>query len=336
MIEINQAGFYTSVQDLGRKSWRHLGVGLSGAMDPVALSVANLMLGNAIDAAGLEITMGHACVTFHTDTEIALSGATVEATLDGRSLPNWWALSVRAGQQLRLGAVNAGVRSYLAFRGGLAVPSVMGSASTDLKGGYGGMQGRALKNGDMLDLCPMPALTRRNTGFGLPVMQRAPYAHQGDRADQTTPDGETVVPLVHILPAAQWPDLTPAAQQQLVNATWQVSPQSNRVGCRLEGPTLPMQRRHEMRSHGIMPGVVQLPPAGLPIVQLCDGNTSGGYPVIATVIEADLHMFAQLRPGTPVRFALCDIAYAAAITTRHQKFLDDIALRCELTRRRFH
>jgi len=335
MIEITRAGFYTSVQDLGRTSWRHLGVGLSGAMDAVALSVANLMLGNPVDAAGLEITMGQACITFRTDTEIALSGATVEATLDERPLSNWWALSVRAGQQLKLGMVNTGVRSYVAFRGGLAVPPILGSASTDLKGEFGGLQGRALKNGDVLDLCQTPPLPRRNSGFGLPVMQRAPYAHRHNEPDPITQNDATIIPIVHVLPAAQWSDLTTAAQQLLVATTWHVSPQSNRLGCRLEGPILPTRRRHEMRSHGIMPGVVQLPPSGLPIVQLCDGNTSGGYPVIATVMEADLHVFAQLRPGTPVRFVLGDVTHAAALRERHQKFLDDIALRCELTRRRF-
>ncbi|MBV7483808.1 biotin-dependent carboxyltransferase family protein [Bordetella sp. BOR01] len=335
MIEMTQAGFYSSVQDLGRQSWRHLGVGLSGAMDPLALSVANLMLGNAVDAAGLEITMGRASMTFRTDTEIALAGATVDATLDGRKLPNWWALSVRAGQTLRLGTVSTGVRSYLAFRGGLAVPPVLGSAATDLKGGFGGMQGRILKNGDVLELCPTASLRRPNTGFGLPVMQLAPYAHRGDGQDRPAPQDDGAAPVMHILPAAQWADLAAGAQQQLVDATWQVSPQSNRVGCRLEGPVLQTRVRREMRSHGIVPGVVQLPPSGQPIVQLCDGNTSGGYPVIATVIQADLHLFAQLSPRGPMRFALCDVAYAAALWNRHQKLLDDIALRCELTRHRF-
>lgn len=228
--------------------------------------------------------------------------------------------------------VDAGVRNYLAFRGGLAVPSFLGSASTDLKGGFGGMQGRPLKSGDMLDLCPTLPLPARNAGFGLPVMQRAPYEHR----HQTGQDSAAAdIPIVHILPAAQWPDLTAEAQRQLVDTAWTMSAQSNRVGCRLEGPALPTRRRYEMRSHGIMPGVVQLPPAGQPIIQLCDGNTSGGYPVIATVIEADLHVFAQLRPGAPVRFELCDIAQAAALTARHQKFFDDIALRCTLTRGRF-
>ncbi|HYG42511.1 MAG TPA: biotin-dependent carboxyltransferase family protein [Bordetella sp.] len=334
MIEVNQAGFYSSVQDLGRQSWRHLGVGLSGAMDPMALSVANLMLGNAVDAAGLETTMGGAHITFRTDTEIALAGATVNATLDDRKLPNWWAVSVRAGQALRLGTASTGVRSYVAFRGGLAVPQVLGSAATDLKGGFGGMQGRALKNGDVLELCATAAPPRRNAGFGLPVLRLAPYAHQGG-GPALPPETDTGA-VVHILPAAQWSDLTTAARQQLVNAPWQVSAQSNRVGCRLEGPVLRTRMRREMRSHGIMPGVVQVPPSGQPIIQLCDGNTSGGYPVIATVIRADLHLFAQLRAKTTVRFALCDMALAAALEQRNQKFLADIALRCELTRHRFH
>ncbi|MVW72335.1 biotin-dependent carboxyltransferase family protein [Bordetella sp. 15P40C-2] len=335
MIEVDQPGFQSSVQDLGRYSWRHLGVGQSGAMDPFALSIANILLGNDVNAAALEITMGAASVTFQSDTEIALTGARVDATLDGSRVPNWWALSVRAGQQLRLGATHQGVRSYIAVRGGIAVPSVLDSASTDLKGEFGGLLGRALKKGDVLPLHPTPPLSRRNPGFGLPMRPNVPYAYYSD-GREPEPPGEDSVPVIHVLPAAQWTDLTDVAQQQFLDATWIVSAQSNRVGCRLEGPVLQTRMRREMRSHGIVPGVVQLPPSGQPIVQLCDGNTSGGYPVLGVVIRADLPVFAQLPPNACLRFALCDMEYAATQWSRYPQLLDDLALRCELTRQRFN
>lgn len=175
MIEVTLAGFYSSVQDLGRLGYRHLGVGMSGAMDTLALSVANVLVGNPAGAAALEITMGLAAFTFHADTEIALGGASAHATLDGRSLPNWWAVSVKAGQVLRFGALEAGVRSYVAVRGGLDVQPVLGSASTDLKGGFGGLGGRPLKNGDRLSAKAAAPSGRPNRGFGLSPWRPDPY-----------------------------------------------------------------------------------------------------------------------------------------------------------------
>ncbi len=339
MIEVTLAGFYSSVQDLGRLGYRHLGVGMSGAMDTLALSVANVLVGNPAGAAALEITMGLAAFTFHADTEIALGGASAHATLDGRSLPNWWAVSVKAGQVLRFGALEAGVRSYVAVRGGLDVQPALGSASTDLKGGFGGLGGRPLKNGDRLSAKAAAPSGRPNRGFGLSPWRPDPYQESRPGAGlvgtgvASSAADDTLV--IHILPAAQWGDLTSQAQELLTSVDWETAPESNRVGCRLDGPELPMRERHEMRSHGIMPGVVQLPPAGRPIVQLCDGNTSGGYPVVATVIQADLHHFAQMRPKARLRFELCDIAQAQERWARRQRFLDALALRCELTRSRF-
>ena len=331
MIEVKRAGFYTSVQDTGRPALRHLGVGLSGAMDPLALSVANLMLDNQADAAGLEITMGTASFVFREDTEIALAGAPRKAMLDGHPLQNWWARGVQAGQVLNLGAPREGVRSYLAIRGGLAVPDVLGSLSTDLKGGFGGLDGRPLRNGDMLSVHPTAPMARPNPGFGLCPWLLDPYAQSGDEGSAESPS-ET--PTIHVLPAAQWEDLTPDARLRLTDTEWRISPQSNRVGCLLEGPELSMPARHEMRSHGIMPGVIQLPPSGRPMVQLCDGNTSGGYPVVATVIRTDLHRFAQLRPGSGVRFEACDIAQAQALLAERERFMDDLAMRCKSLRER--
>ncbi|MGB6008827.1 biotin-dependent carboxyltransferase family protein [Castellaniella sp.] len=328
MITVTRAGYATSVQDLGRLAYRHLGVGLSGAMDNLALSIANLMLGNPVDAAGLEITLGNASFAFSADTEIALTGACTHATLDGQTLPNWWACSVRAGQTLRLGETQTGVRSYLAVRGGIAAALALGSASTDLKGGFGGHQGRVLKRGDQLPLHDSPPLRRPNPGLGLCPWLLDPYDLASDAEAPTEP-------VVHILPGPQWADIAAEARHVLTGTAWAVSAQSNRVGCLLEGPEIPLLKRREMRSHGIMPGVVQLPPSGRPMVQLCDGNTSGGYPVIATVLQTDLHRFAQLRPGECVRFSLCDPAQAWTRHQKHEKFLDEIAMRCELARQRF-
>src|SRR5690606_21736974 len=147
MIEVIRPGFLTSVQDLGRHGLRHVGVGTSGAMDTLALSIANLMVGNPLDAAGLETTLGHVAIMFRQDAEIAIGGADAGASLDGRRLPSWWCTRATSGQVLRMGAPRQGVRSYIALRGGIDVPLAMGSRATDLKGGFGGHEGRALRTG---------------------------------------------------------------------------------------------------------------------------------------------------------------------------------------------
>jgi biotin-dependent carboxylase-like uncharacterized protein len=317
MIEVLRPGFLTSVQDLGRHGLRHIGVGTSGAMDAIALTIANLMVGNPAEAAGLEVTLGNVAIRFGRDADVAIGGADAGATLDGRRLPNWWRCRARAGQVLRMGLPRAGVRSYVAVRGGIDVPLVMGSRATDLKGGFGGHEGRALRAGDVLAIGVAESPPGDGRGFGLSTYRLDP--HEALHAD---------VPTIHVLPAAQWDEIGAAAREAFVASTWSVSPQSNRLGCRLDGPALRADACREMLSHGILPGVVQLPPSGLPMVQLCDGNTSGGYPVIARVIRADLHLFAQLRPGARIRFALCDRDVAGERWARRERMLDIIARQC--------
>lgn len=333
MIIARRAGFQTSVQDLGRPGYRHMGIGLGGAMDRLALSVGNLLLGNPVNAAGLEITMGQAEFIFTQAADIALTGAAVAARLDGRSLPGWWSCRAQAGQCLRLNTVSHGVRSYLCVRGGIDVPQVLGSASTDLKGGFGGFQGRALRNGDVLAVSGRPASGGRAAGLGL----RDPRARAGARDGSAGDDEGFSQPQtqIRLLPGAQWDHLSACARRRLLAVRWQVSAQSNRVGCRLEGPALAYAPVHDMRSHGIVPGVMQLPPDGRPVVQLCDGNTSGGYPVIAHVIQTDLDLFAQLRPGACVQFVMASLAQARQQQVRWQQYLAALAWRCQSLRESF-
>src|SRR5690606_16262481 len=167
---------------------------------------------------------------------------------------------------------------------------------------------------------PRPSASR---GFGLSTYRLDPYVEL-----------HAEIPAIHVLAAAQWDELEPAARTSFLQGPWTVSAQSNRLGCRLEGPTLQAQAHREMLSHGILPGVVQLPPSGQPMVQLCDGNTSGGYPVIARVARAELHLFAQLRPGSRIRFELCDVATAAELWARRQHLLDTVEHECGFARPR--
>lgn len=287
MIEILATGPMSTVQDLGRHGYRRIGVGVAGPLDLLAAQVGNAMLGNDAGCAFIEVALFPFRVRFTDECRIALSGADARATIDGAPVLPWWSLVVHAGQVLSLEASRQGAVAYLCAGGGIDVPEVLGSRSTDLKAGFGGLQGRTLRKGDTLACLPDPCAGngRRSRGFGV----RPPSATDAQTA-------------IRVLPAAEWEHFTDEAHQLLVASDWRISPNSNRIGMRLEGPVLAVRRKLELLSHGIVPGVMQVPPSGLPIVMQCDAQTSGGYPKIATVIEADQWRVAQTPLGGRLRF----------------------------------
>ncbi|QEL27364.1 biotin-dependent carboxyltransferase family protein (plasmid) [Bosea sp. F3-2] len=296
MIEILSCGALATVQDLGRFGHRRLGVGTAGAMDVLALQIGNLMLGNGPGDAAIEITASGMRVRLETDTAFALTGAEAVADLDGLAIPPWWAHAAKAGSELTIRSPKVGLRTYLALRGGIAVPEILGSRSTDLKSGFGGHEGRSLKAGDRLPCGLAEPLNLPYRGFGV----KAPMQSLGPIG----PEDEATV--VRAIPAAQHESFTADARAAFWSAPWKLRPDSNRIGFRFEGPELVAGHRRELLSHGILPGVVQVPPGGQPIVQMRDGNTAGGYPKIAVVIEADLWRLAQIRLGGRVRFLEVD------------------------------
>ncbi|MBB4063869.1 5-oxoprolinase subunit C family protein [Gellertiella hungarica] len=291
MIEILTTGHGNSVQDRGRYGYLDAGVGRSGAMDRLALDIANLMAGNGADAAGIEISVFPFRLRFHADCQVAFAGADSPVTLAGRALPSLWSAPARARDELRIEPPTAGARVYLAFEGGLDVPLVLGSRSTDLKSGWGGHEGRGLHRGDRLNLLPVANRPDRNhlpAGFGLDVTAlRGSMDHPGH---------------LRVLPGAEWAAFGEAGQRLLCETPWQVGKKANRQGYRLLGPELQPESKRELFSHGIMPGTVQVPPNGQPIIQLAEANTCGGYAKIAHVVEADLWRLGQLKPGDPIRF----------------------------------
>ncbi len=291
MIEILTTGLSNSVQDLGRFGHLDAGVGRSGAMDGQALRLANRLVGNEENAAGLEIAIFPFRLRFEADCRIAIAGADAPASLAGRDMPAFWAAAAKAGEELRVDPPLKGARVIIAFEGGIDVPVVLSSRSTDLKSGWGGFEGRGLKRGDRIPL-HLPAKrtdwSHLPGGFGMDVSAWRSLA------------GESAV--LRILPGAEWQAFGKEGQDLLTQSVWQLGPEANRQGYRLEGPALHPERRRELFSHGIMPGTVQVPPNGQPIIQLAEANTCGGYPKIAHVIEADLWRLAQLRPGDRLAF----------------------------------
>ncbi|EFE93521.1 5-oxoprolinase subunit PxpC [Serratia odorifera] len=304
MLNILRAGIYTTVQDLGRNGFRRLGISQGGALDTPALKIANLLVGNAPDAAGLEITLGQFSAEFTRSGWIALTGAGCDAQLDGKPLWTGWRYAVKKGQKLVLSQPKRGMRSYLALAGGIAVAEMLGSRSTDLKAAFGGLEGRLLKDGDRLPLGKSASLPATSVGVKQLLFNNR----------------------IRAMPGPEYDEFTPEAQEEFWRTAWQLSPQSNRMGYRLHGSgMLARTTDREMLSHGLLPGVVQVPHNGQPIVLMADAQTTGGYPRIACVIEADLYHLAQIRLGEPIHFIPCSVAQAQRAKAEQDHFIQQIA-----------
>ncbi|MBH9551315.1 5-oxoprolinase subunit C family protein [Inhella gelatinilytica] len=279
MLEVVRAAALCSVQDLGRPGRQHLGVPRGGALDRTALQRANLLVGNPAEAAALEVLAGPLRLRFHRAGWLALCGAAFEMHLNGRPLRTEWRWPFPAGAELVLRGPVTGRVGILALDGGLAVDPVLGSRATQIPGGFGGWQGRTLQAGDRLPLGPPRSLLGVR-GLRVPAVE----------------------PGLRVVPGPEWAALTAASQRQWTEQLWRMSPQSDRMGVWLEGAPLRFSTSVEMRSHAVAAGWIQLPPAGQPIVLLPGCQSTGGYPRIAAVIEADLGALAQWRPGEARRF----------------------------------
>lgn len=317
MIEVLSLPPLATVQDLGRDGYWAQGLGRAGAMDPVSHRLANLLLGNDPAAATVEIPMTPGTLRFGKRMGFALAGAACGARLDNRPLPRIFAGIAGAGQVLSLGPMQSGARVYLALPGGIDVPLVLGSRSTQLREAFGGLSGRVLLPGDRLQpgTDALPVLPVDGLSLDCP--------------DLRLPDG--TVPL-RALRAAEHDEFTGDAQAAFWSGTYQITLQSNRQGFRLDGAHLERAAHHELRSHGIVPGIVQVPNGGQPIIQLADSATMGGYPKIATVIEADLWRLGQARPGDALQFTQTSPADAAAAEAALQATMVGLADHLAATR----
>lgn len=278
-VTVLAPGPLATVQDHGRPGWAGIGVTASGAADRAAHDLANRLVGNRPAAATVEATAGGLRLRAEGSALVAVTGAPVPLAVDGRPAPCNAPLSLRPGQVLSLGPPAVGLRSYVAVRGGIDVPPVLGSRSTDTLSGLG--PGR-LAAGDRL---PVGVAVG-----GEPVVDVAPVA---------PPPRE---PVLRVLPGPRRDWLDPAAWVALVRDDWTVTAHSDRVGLRLDGPRLDRARGGELPSEGLVPGAVQVPPDGAPVLFLPDHPVTGGYPVLAVVVTADLPVAGQLRPGDRVRF----------------------------------
>jgi antagonist of KipI len=277
-------GALTTVQDAGRTGFRHLGVGASGALDGFSARVANLLAGNDGEPALLEITLAGPLLRFDAPARIAITGAAIDARIGDTALPAWRPVEIPAGSELRLGACRDGARAYLAVHGGFALAPTMGSRATDVRGGFGGLQGRALRANDVLE-------------FGRRV--DAAQLRAARWWVDARPDVDlSQVAMARVLPGRDALD----ALDGLFSSAWRVAPDSDRQGLRLQGAALRAADPSERISAPVAPGTVQLPPDGQPIVLLGEAQTVGGYPCIGHVASADLPRLAQCRPGDALHF----------------------------------
>lgn len=297
MIEVIKPGIFTTVQDLGRWGYQRYGIGTAGALDSFALTAANLLLGNAEEAAGLEITFSGPMLKFHQDTLIAITGADLNPRLNGQPISNWTACFISAGSILSFGQKKSGVRAYLAVWGGIAVPPIMGSRATYLLGRFGGLEGRPLKTGDKLPLLPCPLKAQEIAGRSLPTSLRPPYQQN---------------PCLRVIlgPFADY--FSPEGREAFLTSAYTITPQSDRMGYRLQGTPITRAINEELITCGLANGTIQVPPDGQPILLLADRQTIGGYPIIATVINADLPLAAQCAPGDKLRFQATTLREAQA------------------------
>ena len=304
MIEVVKPGLLTTVQDAGRRGWRAFGMPVAGAMDRHAYAVANLLAGNPAGAAALEMTLVGAALRFEAAAYVAICGADLRPTLDARSVRTWSAFPVPAGAVLACGASASGARAYVAVHGGIDVPLVLGSRSTYVRAGVGGLAGRPLRAGDRVPIgaprAPLPAAPRALAPALVPsyapeVRLRVVLGPQDDR-------------------------FTQRAIATFLGEPYAVTARNDRMGYPLEGPAIEHVAGPDIVSDAILPGAVQVPGSARPIVMAVDAHTVGGYAKIATVIGPDLARLAQARQGDSVRFTAIALDEAvAALREEHEE-----------------
>lgn len=307
LLAIDRPGLASTLQDAGRFGYQRFGISASGAMDRDAYQIANALAGNPPDMAVIEMAMtGLAATVRGGDAVLALAGAAMPVTVNGRAAEGWRSFALQDGDRIEIGAATEGVYAYLAVAGGFDIVPTLGSLSTHTRSGIGGLDGRALQPGDRLPL----------KGAGpRPVVGLEAAA----RPSRIGP--------IRVVLGPQEDYFTPEGLATFLGTDYRISPRADRMGVRLEGATVTHADGFNIISDGIVHGSIQVPGHGLPLVLMADRQTTGGYPKIATVIGADLARFAQRRHGETVRFVAVSRREAEAIARRHHAAMKEAIAR---------
>jgi len=305
VIRIIEAGPLTTIQDKGRKGYQRFGMPVGGAMDLFSYTVANLLVGNNDGDAAIEFTLQGPKMEFLENAVIAITGADVTPLMDGKPIPMWQSIFVKKGSVISFGCLKTGLRGYIAVRGGIDVPLIMGSRSTYLRAKIGGLNGRKLAPGDVIKVY--------ETSDCIPFKERKLPKHQ---IPQHKNEAE-----IRVILGPQDELFKRESIERFLSGVYEVTPQSDRMGYRLKGPVIEHQDSADIISDGIPPGAIQVPGHGQPIIMLADRQTTGGYAKIATVISADLSKIAQLKPGDKIKFTKTTLEEAKeAIIAQHKIF----------------
>lgn len=303
VIQVQEPGLFTTVQDLGREGFGAMGVSASGAADAISLRLGNRMVGNHEGAAGLEMTLLGGMFIFPEGALLALTGSDFGAVLDGKPVELWSSFEAKAGQTLRLGPTRTGARCYLCVQGGIEVELFLGSASTHILSGLGGHEGRALRKGDLLEI-----------GRGSGALREPRLAARALKKLQS-------LKILRLTEGPQSDWFPESARRLFYESRYRVAEESNRMGIRLEGATVPVPSGGEMISEGVSLGAIQVPDGGKPIILFVEQETTGGYPKIANVISADFHSLGQLRPRDEIRFERVGWETARALLREQEELL---------------
>ncbi len=303
-IIIEEAGLLSTLQDMGRYGYQRFGMPVSGAMDQLSMQLANILVGNHPGAACIEATLTGPSIRFTAAAYIAVCGADMQPQINAKPAGNNRLISVKAGDLLSFGSLRSGCRAYIAFSGGVAVKPVMGSQSTYLAAGIGGHKGRALKQGDELELGEAPKR---------PVQKKIPKP----LLVEYNPDKP-----IRILPGPEIHRFGFDSIRNLLTNSYMVSTQSNRMGYRLQGePLITTDEKADIISSGIPMGTLQVPANGQPILLMADRQTTGGYPRIALLASVDLTHAAQLKPGDQLNFSEIKLEKAQLLIRERQRLL---------------
>ncbi|GAA0614946.1 5-oxoprolinase subunit PxpC [Virgibacillus siamensis] len=329
-IHVIKSGLLTTVQDSGRYGYQKYGVIVSGAMDRNSCRLANLLVGNAPNAAVLEMTIAGPIIELQEDVLLAICGADMAPVIDGEPVQMNKAVWVRKASTIKFSSARTGCRTYLAVAGGIDVPLVMDSRSTYLRAGIGGLNGRALQKDDLLPVgspsnhagkVMKQMRDQADTGHFREMDWGVSNGFQSDDRDGT---------IIRTIPGRQAEWFTDESRKLFLSEAFTVSTQSDRMGYRLNGPELALQNKKDLLSEAVAFGTIQVPPDGNPIVLMADRQTTGGYPKIGQVITADLPVMAQLKPGEKIYFNEMKHSEAQELLLENEKHFEQLKVSIDL------